>query len=188
MTSVNETVRQNNGQPNRVPVTVSSTSSLESYNPLLNLETESAIDAILSTPSGHYTFPDADFSMLPVANPLAPDGARTTRASARSGLCDNAVNNPPPQSTALHTILRTSVSGISLPFQSPSASSPPLQILAPITPLMTSTPAAATQPNNNTVAEFLYQLTKMLTDNNKETIEWTNGEHSLFASLIHRFL
>ncbi len=31
-------------------------------------------------------------------------------------------------------------------------------------------------PNNNTVPEFLYQLTKMLTDNNRDIIEWSNGE------------
>ena len=37
-------------------------------------------------------------------------------------------------------------------------------------------------PNNNsdaplttTVPEFLYQLTKMLTDDNKDVIEWANG-------------
>jgi len=29
--------------------------------------------------------------------------------------------------------------------------------------------------HHNTVAEFLYQLTKMLTDDNKEIIEWVNG-------------
>ena len=28
----------------------------------------------------------------------------------------------------------------------------------------------------NTVPEFLYQLTKMLTDNNRDIIEWSNGE------------
>jgi len=30
-------------------------------------------------------------------------------------------------------------------------------------------------PISTTVPEFLYQLTKMLTDNNKEVIEWANG-------------
>ena len=30
---------------------------------------------------------------------------------------------------------------------------------------------------NTTVPEFLYQLTKMLTDDNREIIEWSNGEH-----------
>lgn len=32
------------------------------------------------------------------------------------------------------------------------------------------------QPPNTTVPEFLYQLTKMLTDNNAEVIEWSNGK------------
>lgn len=36
-----------------------------------------------------------------------------------------------------------------------------------IAPSMTAT---------NTVPEFLYQLTKMLTDNNREVIEWSNGK------------
>lgn len=31
-------------------------------------------------------------------------------------------------------------------------------------------------PTTNTVPEFLYQLTKMLTDNNREIIEWSNGK------------
>jgi hypothetical protein len=35
--------------------------------------------------------------------------------------------------------------------------------------------AGAIIPTHNTVAEFLYQLTKMLTDNNREVIEWSNG-------------
>ena len=30
-------------------------------------------------------------------------------------------------------------------------------------------------PSTNTVPEFLYQLTKMLTDNNRDIIEWSNG-------------
>lgn len=33
----------------------------------------------------------------------------------------------------------------------------------------------ASTPNTNTVPEFLYQLTKMLTDNNRDIIEWSNG-------------
>ena len=39
-------------------------------------------------------------------------------------------------------------------------------------PATTSVHTATT----NTVPEFLYQLTKMLTDNNRDTIEWSNGE------------
>jgi hypothetical protein len=38
-----------------------------------------------------------------------------------------------------------------------------------------SVPAPAPVSNNNTVAEFIFQLTKMLTDDNKDVIEWSNG-------------
>lgn len=34
-------------------------------------------------------------------------------------------------------------------------------------------------PSNTTIPEFLYQLTKMLTDDNREIIEWSNGTYSL---------
>ena len=37
----------------------------------------------------------------------------------------------------------------------------------------------ATMPTTNTVPEFLYQLTKMLTDNNREIIEWSNGKRQV---------
>jgi hypothetical protein len=45
-------------------------------------------------------------------------------------------------------------------------------------PLMTDSASAASVPNPNTVPEFLYQLTKMLTDDNREIIEWVNGKLS----------
>jgi len=37
-------------------------------------------------------------------------------------------------------------------------------------------PAATATAVNNTVPEFLYQLTKMLSHDNREIIEWSNGE------------
>ena len=39
----------------------------------------------------------------------------------------------------------------------------------------TSHASTSPLPNTNTVPEFLYQLTKMLTDNNRDIIEWSNG-------------
>eukprot|EP00546_Thalassionema_frauenfeldii_P015072 CAMPEP_0178914264 /NCGR_PEP_ID=MMETSP0786-20121207/11327_1 /TAXON_ID=186022 /ORGANISM="Thalassionema frauenfeldii, Strain CCMP 1798" /LENGTH=334 /DNA_ID=CAMNT_0020587149 /DNA_START=507 /DNA_END=1511 /DNA_ORIENTATION=- len=47
--------------------------------------------------------------------------------------------------------------------------------------------------SNNTVAEFLYQLTKMLTDDNREIIEWNNGKievhnpHRLASEVLHQY-
>jgi hypothetical protein len=138
--------------PNSGPVTISSTSSLESFNLTLNAETYSAVEAILSTSSQPYTFQKVEFPMLPVANPLA-------RTATNSGTT----------SSQLPTV--------QTPF-SPGVISLPGQTLVPIMPSIQSATATALQTSNNTVAEFLYQLTKMLTDNNKETIEWTNGKCS----------
>lgn len=48
-------------------------------------------------------------------------------------------------------------------------------------------------PNTNTVPEFLYQLTKMLTDNNRDIIEWSNGKievhspHKLETHVLNRY-
>jgi len=36
--------------------------------------------------------------------------------------------------------------------------------------------AATTVAANSSVPEFLYQLTKMLTDDNREIIEWSDGK------------
>jgi hypothetical protein len=55
----------------------------------------------------------------------------------------------------------------------------------------TSSPSATTSgiqsvPTTNAVPEFLYQLTKMLTDNNREIIEWSNGKFiNVVYAIIH---
>jgi len=48
-------------------------------------------------------------------------------------------------------------------------------------------------PSTNTVPEFLYQLTKMLTDHNRDVIEWSNGTievhspHKLQTNVLNRY-
>jgi hypothetical protein len=60
-------------------------------------------------------------------------------------------------------------------------------------PSVPSAAAAAAAPANNTVAEFLYQLTKMLTDDNREVIEWSNSKievHNptkLASDVLHKY-
>lgn len=61
-------------------------------------------------------------------------------------------------------------------------------------PISTSTGVlVAATPNTNTVPEFLYQLTKMLTDNNRDIIEWSNGKievhspHKLETHVLNRY-
>ena len=54
----------------------------------------------------------------------------------------------------------------------------------PSTGVTVTSPAANTA---NTIPEFLYQLTKMLTDNNREIIEWSDGKFvPLYACHQHR--
>ena len=46
-------------------------------------------------------------------------------------------------------------------------------------------PAPALPPPTSSVPEFLYQLTKMLTDDNREKIEWSNGKRGIKLLVIH---
>lgn len=68
----------------------------------------------------------------------------------------------------------------------------------PIMPSLPSAPNECVEPtpvanNSNTVPEFLYQLTKMLTDNNREVIEWSNAKievhnpHRLASEILHKY-
>lgn len=44
--------------------------------------------------------------------------------------------------------------------------------------------AAMPEPaTGNSIPEFLYQLTKMLTDDNREIIEWSNGKYRIYLCL-----
>lgn len=44
--------------------------------------------------------------------------------------------------------------------------------------------SAAPALNNTSVPEFLYQLTKMLTENNNDVIEWSHGMFELLQTLV----
>ena len=58
-----------------------------------------------------------------------------------------------------------------------AAQSPPRTGSMQISPSTGVVVASSTNTANaNTVPEFLYQLTKMLTDNNRDIIEWSNGK------------
>ena len=48
--------------------------------------------------------------------------------------------------------------------------------LMPIMPFMANNKFSTNHPAPNSVPEFLYQLTKMLTDDNSQYIEWANGK------------
>lgn len=87
--------------------------------------------------------------------------------------------------------------------QQEQTASPTTMILAPVHASLsnqqlnesysTSVPSTSSVPNTNTVPEFLYQLTKMLTDNNRDIIEWSNGKievhnpHKLQTHVLNRY-
>lgn len=66
------------------------------------------------------------------------------------------------------------------------ASTLPPMMLPPPNPVMYTAGNAVTLPEAaaaNSIPEFLYQLTKMLTDNNRDIIEWSNGTFQFASSL-----
>jgi len=79
------------------------------------------------------------------------------------------------------------------PIQPPASSSIPLPASASVS--ATAPAGVATGPNqpHHPVAEFLYQLTKMLTDDNNEIIEWVEGRikvhfpERLESEVLHKY-
>lgn len=64
---------------------------------------------------------------------------------------------------------------------------------SPLPILPSSGLAVPSTPNNNTVPEFLYQLTKMLTGGHNDIIEWSNGRievhnpHKLESLVLQKY-
>eukprot|EP00542_Grammatophora_oceanica_P021822 CAMPEP_0194027366 /NCGR_PEP_ID=MMETSP0009_2-20130614/1523_1 /TAXON_ID=210454 /ORGANISM="Grammatophora oceanica, Strain CCMP 410" /LENGTH=498 /DNA_ID=CAMNT_0038666411 /DNA_START=307 /DNA_END=1803 /DNA_ORIENTATION=+ len=181
------------------PATVSSASSLE-----LDSGTISD-DAIWASTTGgqtttnsapqQYSFSTTGSTLPPVANPLA----------GTIGGANAIAPSPPLLATAAPAPAVSVVSHIpTITYSAPTSSRSsgtmkPLPTPVPIMPCIPSSslpqapPPAPVQPNNNTVAEFLYQLTKMLTDDNKSVIEWSNGKievHNptlLASDVLHKY-
>ena len=164
---------------------VSSTSSLDSFTanlPQHSAHNESSIPPSVSQHSltAPITSPFSDplsGSMNQIVNdPLAvhpPVEVHTATASL--------VNDP----LAVHTpvVVLNSV-----------ASSRALVPIVPSHPSAIPVPATSgAAPANSSVAEFLYQLTKMLTDDNREVIEWSNKKievhnpHKLASDVLHKY-
>lgn len=76
-------------------------------------------------------------------------------------------NNSAINNTGMTSINNTGVTSMSTPFMVPKY---------PIPILPSAGLAIPAIPTNNTVPEFLYQLTKMLTGGHKDIIEWSNGK------------
>ncbi len=156
----------------------------------------SSIDTTGYEPSdGTYDPNNIQQSALPPLPPLTENSGASTIVSAHTsadtnfGLTTNNVtfiSGTASVGALEHLPSVTSSTSLSAP--------PTMQITSSTGVLVAST------PNTNTVPEFLYQLTKMLTDNNRDIIEWSNGKFwyeqgdrhmdiaGLFSLLLLRFL
>lgn len=98
-------------------------------------------------------------------------------------------NNCQPQQAQAMVELVTSASQRSTPSLTsampPSFPSALLVSKNPLPILPSAGIAVPAAPVNNTVPEFLYQLTKMLTGGHNEIIEWSNGKAVLQLLLKH---
>jgi HSF-type DNA-binding len=149
----------------QLPTQISSSSSLDSF--LLNLPTSS------DTGSPHYMNIDAygnndteaDYGAnWSSSNSLPAHVAEGDRSAQDLGSIPEQVDHPngnlgvpDPTSSNLHF----------RPVQSRRVSAPAAM--------------ASTVAVNTSVPEFLYQLTKMLTDENKDVIEWVSGKCACFC-------
>lgn len=136
----------------RRPVAVSSMSSLDSSTSFLDADFDEAFDS--------EQIPVGDANNVVSSSTLSSIGAspNLTGISEQEPATANHISNISGPSGMLLSAAGPSESAASLPAaaQAPAAS-------------------ASSQPNSNNVAEFLFQLSKMLTDDNKEIIEWSKG-------------
>jgi len=152
----------------------------------------------------------APLSHPPVSNPLAPASITTATTQVADQAERFVVSSISPTSSSTTTAATTTavttdntpttspgVSGAAVPLplmQSPFllGASALQQHHQPVSCLPAVSSVAVT-PNHNTVAEFLYQLTKMLTDDNRDVIEWSNGKievHNppkLASDVLHKY-
>eukprot|EP00544_Gedaniella_sp_CCMP2646_P015033 CAMPEP_0202485252 /NCGR_PEP_ID=MMETSP1361-20130828/4135_1 /ASSEMBLY_ACC=CAM_ASM_000849 /TAXON_ID=210615 /ORGANISM="Staurosira complex sp., Strain CCMP2646" /LENGTH=433 /DNA_ID=CAMNT_0049114105 /DNA_START=236 /DNA_END=1537 /DNA_ORIENTATION=+ len=154
----------------RRPVAVSSMSSLDSSTSFLDADFDEAFD------NEQITVGDANNVVS--SSTLSSIGAspNLTGISEQEAATANHINNISGPPGML----------LSAPGPSESAASLPAAAQAPAAP-------ASSQPNSNNVAEFLFQLSKMLTDDNKEIIEWSKGQikvhdpYRLQSEVLHNY-
>jgi len=136
------------------PIAVSSMSSLDSL-------IDAALDNKTDTLSDDYEQMQVPDSNVVSSSTLSSIGASPTLTSS------TAPGKEVSTSANTTSVNSSAPTGMML-----SASVPLVPAASARAPAATQAPAA---PNSNTVAEFLFQLSKMLTDDNKEIIEWSNG-------------
>mmetsp|Transcript_6272 Transcript_6272/g.8160 ORF Transcript_6272/g.8160 Transcript_6272/m.8160 type:complete len:495 (-) Transcript_6272:119-1603(-) len=190
------------------PVSISSTSSLDS---LLvgnitanNIDTGSAMESITENIAPSITAPSkisqasaaqTQSEQLPAQSQdqLTQQHQQQQHTEGRVGM--GAVT--PSTSVAISPLGCPVAVGTDSATVHPSSSSLPALVLPPQhqTSSAERSSTTAMQPiaMGSQAPEFLYQLTKMLTDNNRETIEWNHGKievhspHRLEAKVLHKY-
>ncbi len=124
--------------------------------------------------------------MLSAANPVKLD-----EPQAVGGSVDVSLSQALPKTLSTNPPIQPASSAA-------MSAQPPLPVSNPVpapTPAQPSTGVASAGPNqpHHPVAEFLYQLTKMLTDDNNEIIEWVEGRikvhfpERLETEVLHKY-
>ena len=169
----------------RKPQTVISTSSLETtgydsvdYGQGLGFDSSSTSTA-LNHPSTNAVIPsstEAGESSVNRSNSQISAAASARTIVGTPDQCSTSSNSNIQFGDTSNCILeqQTQIQPSSIPL---AAQSPPRTGSMQISPSTGVVVASSTNTANaNTVPEFLYQLTKMLTDNNRDIIEWSNGK------------
>jgi hypothetical protein len=139
------------------PAPVSSASSLDTlfqgpmHERLSGADIGSLVNEALQNTTENVNHPQGE------QNPAAAHPA--TAHSSQQGVVSPSANEVFPPASK-HTI--------------PSMMLPSNHLGVPVLPSGTPLTMPGTA-GNNSIPEFLYQLTKMLTDNNRHIIEWSNG-------------
>lgn len=127
---------------------------------------ESGQATIVSNHSSHESF---------AGLPGPQDGSSDWEPATIDYNSEHNSSNKPPNTTHPSTVVNNPSPSLSaiMPTNFPSSlivSKSPLPILP------SAGISVASAPANNTVPEFLYQLTKMLTGGHNDIIEWSNGK------------
>lgn len=110
-----------------------------------------------------------------------PAAVSSTSLSSMYMMSNNEENNTNPNNDDITSAFESTIPFINVP--TPQKVSPVLTHQTNQSDLhrpsfLSNSLLGLSQPAGGAVPEFLYQLTKMLTDNNKEVIEWSNGTNN----------
>ena len=161
------------------PQTVSSLSSIDTagydQSDIVNIDPNNVLQSALAAlPPLPSEMEVSGSSSTVVSSATTAAATATTSAIANTANYNTYIGGNTNTSMSTTPAVNVAIKQESVSVAAPSAihlvGSGAMQISPSTGVLITAT------PNTNTVPEFLYQLTKMLTDNNRDIIEWSNGK------------